>query len=120
MARPSKKPKKLKPVVQEEKFSSLEESIRRRSAERAAQRDEEHWELRKKFVSQILTIFVRANLVVLACVGIGIAIDIWNATSGAQYFEHRIFDKEVLLGLIAAITVQLGAISLVISNWLFK
>jgi hypothetical protein len=115
-------PRKPPPISREadDTFAMIQRGIDDHMKVRADKREEEHWELRKKFINEILGIFIKANIVVLLCVGIAIAIDIWNGNVTAAYADKRIFDKDVLLGLIASTTVQLGAIALAVSNWLFR
>ena len=102
-------------------FQRMQETdVLREREKAAARREDEHWELRKRFTWNILRIFIWANAVVLFCIGAAVAIDLWNAKLSSDYFAHRIFDKQVLMALIGSITFQLGAIAFAISKWLFK
>jgi hypothetical protein len=67
-----------------------------------------------------LSVFIKANIVVLACVGIAIILDMYLGSKDGDYVDKRIFNSNVLLALIASTTVQLGSIALAVSSWLFK
>ncbi|GJD47514.1 hypothetical protein OPKNFCMD_0222 [Methylobacterium crusticola] len=77
------------------------------------------WDHRKRLSASILSAFTRVNIGILLIVCIMYGVDTWVAVSSDKPDLQRTIDAKVVMTLIGATTVQFGAISLGVSNWLF-
>jgi hypothetical protein len=81
--------------------------------------DVEELELRKTISKVIVGSFVFINLIVLIMISAIYAIDTFLIHSKTLDHDGRLVTSNVLLSIIGATTVQLGAIAIAISYWLF-
>ena len=81
--------------------------------------DREQWDLRKRLANSIMTTFLWINGVVLALI-IGIYItDCIFLSRGTITSGERVIETKVIMSVIGATTIQLGAIAISLSRWLF-
>ena len=111
------------PPIQEEKLHSVEAKLRQKlliSAHKAEEkRKEEDGKLRRQAARNLLRMFLVANAVTMfALIAAWVTDNVLNAST-ANYLEHRIFDRNVMIALLTATTVQLGAAAIIIANWFF-
>jgi hypothetical protein len=106
----------LRTQKESESFAALEKSLEHKARVR---REDEEWELRKKAAERLLLVFLIANGISLAALVAAWWTDNANMGADKTYVDHRIFDKDVMMALLAATTVQLGTVAVIISNWLF-
>jgi hypothetical protein len=81
-------------------------------------RQGEH-DLRERVAKKTLRIFLTANLYMLGALGIVFAVDTILLTSGFQNVDQRLIDSDVIKVLIGATVVEVGALMVIIANWLF-
>lgn len=79
----------------------------------------EEWELRKDIAKKIIRTFVTANLVVLAAIAAMFVSDVVFICGNTIKPSERLIESKVIIAMISALTVQLGAIALAVSKWLF-
>lgn len=81
--------------------------------------EESEFHLRKEVAQSILQLFGIANTVVLFVILVLIGVDIWMLNTGLIKSAERIVDSKVVMTLVGATTVQMGAIVLTIASYLF-
>lgn len=78
----------------------------------------DEWEHRKKISGDVVDAFKSINMIIL-----GIVMFMFLAESAIVCLKSesytRVVDAKTVMSLIAATTVQFGAIALGVSNWLF-
>lgn len=79
----------------------------------------ETWRLRRRIAVCIISCFIIANLVIAAIIIYLSVVDIMFIDSMKITPSDRVVDSELLMILIGATTVQLGAISVSVARWLF-
>jgi hypothetical protein len=79
----------------------------------------DEWEHRKAISSEIISAFKVINFVIVGLVAIFFVVDIIVTLNRPEYAPFKTVDAKTLMTLIGATTVQLGAIALGVSNWLF-
>jgi len=75
-------------------------------------------EMRKKASEDITNIFIKANTFVLGFLAALVAAD-WVIIISTGKVEYRLVDKEIIMMLLGATTVQLGIIMVSMSRFLF-
>jgi hypothetical protein len=81
-------------------------------------RQGEH-DLRERIAKKTLRIFLRANLYMLAALGAVFVVDTALLAFGLQSADQRLIDSGVIKVLIGATVVEVGALMVIIANWLF-
>jgi|SRR3954452_5958931 hypothetical protein len=81
-------------------------------------RQGEH-DLRERVAKKTLRIFLKANLYMLGALGIIFAVDTVLLACGLQKADQRLIDSGVIKVLIGATVVEVGALMVIIANWLF-
>ncbi len=81
-------------------------------------RQGEH-DLRERIAKKTLRIFLRANLYMLAALGAVFVVDTALLAYGFQSADQRQIDSGVIKVLIGATVVEVGALMVIIANWLF-
>jgi hypothetical protein len=81
-------------------------------------RQGEH-DLRERIAKKTLRIFLRANLYMLAALGAVFVVDTALLAFGFQSADQRLIDSGVIKVLIGATVVEVGALMVIIANWLF-
>jgi hypothetical protein len=76
-------------------------------------------DLRKIMARAVTAIFIKTNVVVLGVLIILVIMDIVMIYKGTILPEQRLVDGDILMALVGATTVQLAAIMVAISNYLF-
>ena len=76
-------------------------------------------EQRKAITGRMLQTFIAANTVTLAGVALLVVLDEINLWSKLAPAGDRIITQQVIIGLLAATTVQVGAITVIIARYLF-
>jgi hypothetical protein len=76
-------------------------------------------DLRERIAKETLRIFLKSNLYVLGALGIVFAMDSALLVSGFQSADQRLIDAGVIKVLIGATVVEVGALMVIIANWLF-
>jgi len=77
-------------------------------------------EMRQEAAGKIIDLFIRANLFVLAFIVILLVADwviIWKSSQAD--LSARLIDKDIVMALIGATTIQLGTIMVSLSRFLF-
>ena len=81
--------------------------------------DREQWILRKKLASSIMSTFLWINgTVLLLIVGMYVA-DCIFLSNGVIKSSERVIGANVIMSIVGATTIQLGAIAASLSRWLF-
>jgi hypothetical protein len=81
--------------------------------------EESEFVLRKDVAKSIIRLFGIANTVVLVVILVLIGIDTWMVNTGLVKSTERIIDSKVVMSLVGATTVQMGAILVTIASYLF-
>jgi hypothetical protein len=81
-------------------------------------RQGEH-DLRERVAKKTLRIFLTANLYMLGTLGVVFAVDTALLAFGLQSADQRLIDSGVIKVLIGATVVEVGALMVIIANWLF-
>ena len=76
-------------------------------------------EQRKAITGRMLQTFIAANTVTLVGVALLVVLDEINLWSKLAPAGDRIITQQVIIGLLAATTVQVGAITVIIARYLF-
>jgi hypothetical protein len=76
-------------------------------------------EIRKQFASKIVWLFVGSNIFVMLALGVGFWSDYSQLASKTIMQDHRIIDTKVIMTLIGATTVQLGAVIYTMTQAIF-
>ncbi len=76
-------------------------------------------EIRRRFARDIITLFVATNVFVMIGLGIAFWQDCVLLTSGRIRPSERIIDGKVVMSLLGATTVQLGAVIFTIARAIF-
>ena len=76
-------------------------------------------EQRKAITARMVQTFVAANAVTLLAVALLVVLDEFNLWSKLAPAGDRIITQQVIIGLLAATTVQVGAITVIIARYLF-
>jgi hypothetical protein len=76
-------------------------------------------EQRKAITGRMLQTFIAANTVTLVGVALLVVLDEINLWSKLAPAGDRIITQQVIIGLLAATTVQVGAITMIIARYLF-
>jgi hypothetical protein len=76
-------------------------------------------EQRKAITGRMLQTFIAANTVTLAGVALLVVLDEINLWAKLAPAGDRIITQQVIIGLLAATTVQVGAITVIIARYLF-
>ncbi len=82
-------------------------------------REKEEFRLKKDFALQIMRVFLWANGVVLILIAVSLVADWYFLGCGLIEPEERLVSENVLMTLLGATTVQVGAIVVTITNHLF-
>lgn len=77
-------------------------------------------ELRKSFAAKITWLFYITNVFVLIAISICFYFDVKLIESGKYTPADRLVQSEVIISIVGASTVQLGAIMIAFSRYLFK
>ena len=80
---------------------------------------EEH-ELRQATAKEIISLFKISNIIVLSVIGFLFFIDILLVYSGKATIQERIITSEIIIALVGATTVQLGAVMYTYSQYIFN
>jgi spore maturation protein SpmA len=81
--------------------------------------DLQEWNLRRNLATTIMNTFLTINGTVLALVIIMYISDTVFLAKGIIQSSDRIIETKVIISIIGATTIQLGAIALALSQWLF-
>jgi len=81
-------------------------------------RQGEH-DLCERVAKKTLRIFLTANLYMLGALGVVFAVDTALLAFGFQKADQRLIDSGVIKVLIGATVVEVGALMVIIANWLF-
>jgi hypothetical protein len=76
-------------------------------------------EQRKAMAARMVQTFLAANIVTLLGVAALVVLDEFNLLSKLTSAGDRIITQEVIIGLLAATTVQVGAITVIVARYLF-
>ena len=76
-------------------------------------------DLRKMMTGEVLPLFKTVNLFVIIIVFLAMSLDLYLFINEIGDFENRLVNSKVIMALIGAATVQLGAIMFTISAYLF-
>ena len=76
-------------------------------------------ELRQRIASDIMRTFLWINSAVFLFIVFGFISDIIFIARGLLPNDSRIIDAKVIISIVGATTIQLGAISFSLSQWLF-
>lgn len=76
-------------------------------------------EIRKQFAAQIIKLFVFSNLFVMVALGVCFWSDYTQIASRLISEDHRIIDNKVIMALLGATTVQLGAVIYTMTQAIF-
>jgi hypothetical protein len=76
-------------------------------------------EQRKAITGRMLQTFIAANTVTLVGVALLVVLDEINLWAKLAPAGDRIITQQVIIGLLAATTVQVGAITVIIARYLF-
>jgi hypothetical protein len=116
--------------IDEEKksYPTLEASVAAAAAVLTAEREKERlqkqqqaeWKLRVFTAILLVGLFVAANVLTFLGMMKAWDFDAQMLKEISNNPEVRVFNKEVLIALIAATTAQLGIIAVIVSKWLFK
>jgi hypothetical protein len=79
----------------------------------------DQWQLRKQMIQNVMTTFKWVNLFVVVGVIVVFTVDQVVVFRKLGPVEFRIINSNVIIALIGGTTVQLGAIALAVSRWLF-
>lgn len=105
--------------AQVEDFGPIVEETRSSISTEKFDLEEEEFRLKKEFALQIMRIFLWANGVVLVFIAVSLLAD-WDFL-GRHLIQpsERLVSEKVLMTLLGATTVQVGAIVVTITNHLF-
>ena len=81
--------------------------------------DLQEWDLRKNLAKSIMNTFLWINGVVLILVIAIYIVDSMFLANKIIQSNERIIETKVIVSIIAATTIQLGAITVSLSRWLF-
>jgi hypothetical protein len=76
-------------------------------------------EQRKAITGRMLQTFIAANTVTLVGVALLVVLDEINLWAKLAPAGDRLITQQVIIGLLAATTVQVGAITVIIARYLF-
>ncbi|SFN41655.1 hypothetical protein SAMN05216386_0891 [Nitrosospira briensis] len=76
-------------------------------------------EIRKQFASKIVWLFIGSNIFVMIALGTGFWSDYSQLASRIITQDHRIIDNKVIMTLLGATTVQLGAVIYTMTQAIF-
>jgi len=76
-------------------------------------------DLRERVTGKILDGFLRANLYMLAALGVVFVVDTALLAAGLQSADNRLIDAGVIKVLIGATVVEVGVLMVTIAGWLF-
>jgi hypothetical protein len=76
-------------------------------------------EQRRAITGRMLQTFIAANTVTLVGVALLVVLDEINLWAKLAPAGDRIITQQVIIGLLAATTVQVGAITVIIARYLF-
>jgi hypothetical protein len=85
-------------------------------AEQIALQDAEQ---RRAMAARMVQTFLAANIVTLLGVAALVVLDEFNLLSKLTSAGDRIITQQVIIGLLAATTVQAGAITVIVARYLF-
>jgi hypothetical protein len=77
------------------------------------------YELRKWMATRIVWTFVGGNIIAVIVVGALAGLDQFNIGYSLIAPADRIIDRQVIMTLLGATTVQVGAIAVIIAQYLF-
>lgn len=75
--------------------------------------------LRREMAQHVMQTFVRANLATLGALGVLVFLDQINVSSHIIGPADRIITNQVIMALLGATTIQVGAIAVIIARYLF-
>jgi hypothetical protein len=81
--------------------------------------DLQEWTLRKTIATTVMTTFLWVNCIVLALIIGMYVVDTVFIANGKIQHNDRIIETKVIMSIIGATTIQLGAIAFALSQWLF-
>ncbi len=99
--------------------TSLDREADRASLSVQEQIDLKNADNRKRISEQITTAFIKANFVVLCLLGVFISIDTVLIVNGVIAPPDRVITSDVVMAVIGATTVQLGALVLLMGKYVF-
>lgn len=82
--------------------------------------EQEEWLLRKEVTQKIIRSFIVVNIAVVGLIFIIFTVDTILISIGTVKGTERLITEKIILSVIAATTVQFGAIAVSVSTWLFK
>ena len=76
-------------------------------------------EQRRAIAARMVQTFLAANVLTLLGVAVLVLLDEFNLLSKLASAGDRIITHQVIIGLLAATTVQVGAITVIVARYLF-
>jgi hypothetical protein len=82
--------------------------------------EQEEWHLRRDVTRKIIFSFIVVNIAVLVMICSMFTVDTVLIYKATMKSADRLITEKIIITVIAATTVQFGAIAVSISAWLFK
>jgi hypothetical protein len=82
--------------------------------------EQEEWYLRRDVTKKVILSFIVVNIAVLLMICLMFGVDTVLIYKGIIKSTDRSVTEKIIMSVIAATTVQFGAIAVSISAWLFK
>jgi|ERR1044072_4753183 hypothetical protein len=81
--------------------------------------DAEEWRLRRDIAKKIVSLFTAVNILVIVLIASIYVTETFFIVRGFLRHDEKIVNSQVIVAIVGATTIQLGAIAWTLSRWLF-